>query len=78
MGDLTPSGAATYRVAPTPPAPIRVRDPLGAGWRLMGWAGVLARHDVLLPREITPLLPAWARPIAHTLHLFAGSPRGAV
>ena len=70
MGDLTSPNV--YRVAPAAPRTIGVRDPLGASWRLLGWAGVLARHDALAPREITPLLPAWARPIAHLLHLFAG------
>ena len=70
MGDLSVS--PLYRVAPTPPAPLKVRDPWGASWRLLGWASVLARHDVLLPREVTSLLPGWARPIAGFLHLFAG------
>jgi ubiquinone biosynthesis protein len=40
--------------------------------RLLGWIGVLIRHDALAPREITPLLPVWARWIARLLHLFAG------
>ena len=70
MGDLTTPGA--YRIAPAPPKTQGVRDPLGASWRLLGWAAVLARHDALAPREITPLLPGWARPIAGLLHLFAG------
>ena len=51
---------------------MAVRDPVGATWRLIRWGGALARHDALMPREITPLLPAWARPIAGFLHLFAG------
>ena len=73
MGDLTPeANPNVYRVAPAAPPTIRVRDPLGASWRLIGWASVLARHDALAPREITPLLPAWARPLAHFVHLFAG------
>ena len=70
MGDLT--DPRTYRTAPEPPKTVPVRDPMGAFWRLVGWLVVLARHDALAPREITPLLPAWARPIAHFLHLFAG------
>lgn len=70
MGDLTPPGS--YRTAPAAPRTLGVRDPLGAAWRLMGWMAVLARHDTLLPREVTPLLPGWARPIARFLHLFAG------
>jgi len=49
-----------------------VRDPVGATFRLLGWLGVLIRHDALAPREITPLLPVWARWIAHLLHVFAG------
>ena len=49
-----------------------MRHPLASGLRVLGWAAVLARHDALAPREITPLLPAWARPIAGFLHLFAG------
>ncbi|MGV9006946.1 MAG: 2-polyprenylphenol 6-hydroxylase [Brevundimonas sp.] len=69
MGDLT--GTARYRTAPTPPVALPVRDPLGATWRLVGWLGVLARHDALSPREITGQLPGWARPIAWVIHLFA-------
>ena len=73
MGDLTPgAGPNAYRIAPAAPATVAVRDPLGATWRLIGWAAVLARHDALAPREITALLPGWARPIAGFLHLFAG------
>jgi ubiquinone biosynthesis protein len=76
VGDLTtappPPNPATYRIAPAAPKTVKVRDPLGAAWRLMGWGSVLARHDALIPREITPLLPAWARPIAGFVHLFAG------
>ena len=69
MGDLT--ATTRYRTAPTPPVALPVRDPLGAGWRLLGWLGVLARHDALTPREITGQLPGWARPIAWGIHLFA-------
>lgn len=50
-----------------------MRDPLRAGLRLVRWGWTLVRHDALVPREITPLLPGWARMIAHVLHLFAGS-----
>ena len=50
-----------------------MRAPLSAALRLIGWLWVLARHDALAPREITPLLPFWARMVAHLLHLFAGS-----
>ena len=70
MGDLTRPTAATQ--PPTPPTALKVRDPLGAFLRLMGWLWVLARYDALVPREITPHLPAWTRPFAHFLHLFAG------
>ncbi|MDZ4361776.1 MAG: ubiquinone biosynthesis protein UbiB, partial [Brevundimonas sp.] len=61
MGDLT---SRLHPLVP-PDAPVAqpVRDPLGAAARLIGWLLVLARHDALAPREITPILPAWARPI---------------
>ncbi|WP_271086451.1 2-polyprenylphenol 6-hydroxylase [Brevundimonas sp. NIBR11] len=49
-----------------------VRDPLGATWRLIRWGAALAKHDALMPREITPLLPGWARLAAGLVHLFAG------
>jgi ubiquinone biosynthesis protein len=62
----------TPRTPPPAPLALKVRDPLGAAWRLAAWGWVLIRHDALAPREITALLPAWARPIAHLLHLFAG------
>ena len=70
MGGLSLPNA--YRVAPAPPSTVAVRDPLGATWRLIRWGGALARHDALLPREITPLLPGWMRPVAGFIHLFAG------
>jgi ubiquinone biosynthesis protein len=70
MGDLNPQ--ASYRTAPTPPETIGVRDPVGSTFRLIGWMGVLAKYDALTPREIVPVLPAWARPVAGFLHLFAG------
>ena len=56
--------------APLPP--VRVRDPIGAFLRLQGWLWILIRHDALVPREITPLLPGWARLGARFLHLFSG------
>lgn len=49
-----------------------MNNPVGATVRLLGWLGVLVRHDALIPREITPLLPVWARWAAHLLHVFAG------
>ncbi|MES2859904.1 MAG: 2-polyprenylphenol 6-hydroxylase [Pseudomonadota bacterium] len=70
MGDL--SFPASYRVAPAPPPAVPVRHPIGATWRLLRWGATLARHDALLPREITPLLPAWLRLFAGFIHLFAG------
>ena len=56
--------------APLPP--VRVRDPVGSFLRLQGWLWVLIRHDALVPREITPQLPAWARLFAGVVHLVAG------
>ncbi|QTN19854.1 2-polyprenylphenol 6-hydroxylase [Brevundimonas sp. AJA228-03] len=70
MGDLSLS--ASYRVAPAPPPTIPVRDPVGATWRLLRWGFALAKHDALLPRELTPLLPGWMKPVAGFIHLFAG------
>lgn len=70
MGDL--SQRIDPGTPPPPPATVPVRAPVSAAFRLLGWLGVLIRHDALAPREITPLLPVWARWIAHLLHLFAG------
>ena len=70
MGDLT--HPADYRTAPPPPLAEPVRRPVDATLRLLGWAWVLVRHDALVPREITPLLPVWVRGLAHLLHAFAG------
>lgn len=70
MGDLT--HPADYRTAPPPPLAEPVRRPVDASLRLLGWAWVLVRHDALVPREITPLLPVWVRGFAHLLHAFAG------
>ena len=69
MGDLT---SRIYRTAPPPPATVAVQNPVGSFLRLLGWAWVLARHDALVPREITPLLPAWTRPFARFVQLFSG------
>ena len=70
MGDL--SARIDPATPPPPPAVQPVRQPVKSALRLVGWLGVLIRHDALAPREITPLLPMWARWIAHLLHLFAG------
>jgi ubiquinone biosynthesis protein len=70
MGDLT--RRIDPATPPPPPATQPVRHPVEASVRLLGWLGVLIRHDALAPREITPLLPVWGRWIAHFLHLFAG------
>ena len=69
MGDLS---RIHVKTPPDKPRALPVRDPVGASLRLIGWMGVLIRYDALTPREITPLLPVWARWIAHLLHLFAG------
>ena len=69
MGDLT---SRLYRTAPPPPATVAVQNPVAAFLRLMGWLWVLARHDALVPREVTPLLPAWTRPFARFVQLFSG------
>jgi ubiquinone biosynthesis protein len=70
VGDLT--RRIDPATPPPPPATVPVNNPVGATVRLLGWLGVLMRHDALIPREITPLLPVWARWIAHLLHVFAG------
>lgn len=70
MGRL--SARNPFRTPPPPPQTLAVRDPLGAAWRLIGWGWVLMRHDALVPREVTPLLPGWARPIARFVQMFAG------
>lgn len=49
-----------------------MRHPVAAALRLIGWGWILIRHDALMPREITPLLPPWLRPLAALLHLFSG------
>jgi ubiquinone biosynthesis protein len=69
-------GDLTLRIDPAtpppPPATLPVRHPVESSLRLLGWLWILVRHDALMPREITPLLPIWGRWIAHVLHLFAG------
>ena len=57
MGDLN-------RLPPPAPPNQRVRAPLTALFRLVGWLWVLARHDALIPRELNPYLPGWARMVA--------------
>ncbi|WP_282009028.1 2-polyprenylphenol 6-hydroxylase [Brevundimonas aveniformis] len=69
MGDLS---GPVYRDPPPPPADHPVRNPVTAFFRLWGWLWVLARYDALVPREVNPLLPAWARPFAWTVQLFSG------
>ena len=53
---------------------------LTGGWaslpRLVGATWSLIRADALAPREIEPLLPAWARLGSRTLRLFAGREAG--
>ncbi|MFJ6025719.1 2-polyprenylphenol 6-hydroxylase [Brevundimonas sp. NPDC092305] len=70
MGDLTTR--IDPATPPPPPATLPVRHPVDSTLRLLGWLGVLIRHDALIPREVTPLLPMWVRWIAHLLHLFTG------
>lgn len=69
MGDLT---SRIYRTAPPPPATVAVQNPVAAFLRLLGWLWVLARHDALVPREITALLPTWTRPFARFVQMFSG------
>jgi ubiquinone biosynthesis protein len=70
VGDLTRlSDVAT---PPPPPTAQPVRRPLDAFVQLMRWGWVLLRHDALVPREITPILPPGARLLAGFVHLFAG------
>lgn len=69
MGRLTPR--PPYRTAPEPPPAMPVNDPVGSLLRLIGWLWVLVRHDALIPREATPLLPRWARPLARFIQMFA-------
>lgn len=45
---------------------------LGSTFRMARAGWVLARHDALLPREITHLLPWWARGLAALTRLVAG------
>jgi len=69
VGDLIPP---RFRVGPPEtPRPQPVRDPVGASLRLIGWGWVLLRHDALVPRELEPWLPGWARVVARVLRLAA-------
>jgi hypothetical protein len=52
VGDLT--GRIDPATPPAPPATEPVRHPVGATLRLLGWLGVLVRHDALIPRELHP------------------------
>ena len=45
---------------------------LSSLFRLIGALWVLMRHDALIPRELDPLLPPQAKPLAWFVHLFAG------
>jgi len=69
VGALT---TAAYRTPPPPPVAEPVRNPVAAFLRLTGWLWVLVRHDALVPREVTPLLPAWTRPFARVVQMFSG------
>ena len=51
---------------------MAVRNPVAAFLRLVGWLWVLARHDALIPREVTPLLPVWTRPFARFVQMLSG------
>ncbi len=68
MGDLS---RLSIKSPPPAPRPEKVRDPLGSALRLVGWGWVLARHDALIPREATHLLPVWSRPLARLVQMFA-------
>lgn len=65
MGDLN-------RLPPPAPPNQKVRAPLTAFFRLVGWLWVLARHDALIPRELNPYLPGWARMLAAIARLPSG------
>lgn len=45
---------------------------LASLFRLLGALWVLLRHDALIPRELDPMLPPPAKPLAWFVHLFAG------
>lgn len=68
MGDLS---RLTFNAPPPTPQAQPVRHPVGAALRMVRWGWVLARHDALIPREANPLLPAWGRPFARLVQLFA-------
>ncbi|HBV12161.1 MAG TPA: 2-polyprenylphenol 6-hydroxylase, partial [Brevundimonas sp.] len=68
MGDLS---RLTFNAPPPTPKAQPVRHPVGAAFRMVRWGWVLARHDALIPREANPLLPAWGRPFARLIQMFA-------
>lgn len=68
MGDLS---RLTFNAPPPTPQAQPVRHPVGAAFRMVRWGWVLARHDALIPREANPLLPAWGRPFARFVQMFA-------
>jgi len=68
VGDLS---RLTFNAPPPTPQAQPVRHPVGAALRMVRWGWVLARHDALIPREANPLLPAWGRPFARLIQLFA-------
>ncbi|WP_372707055.1 2-polyprenylphenol 6-hydroxylase [Brevundimonas sp.] len=70
MGRLT--RPLTRMTPPAPPPTVPVRSPVASTFRLMRWMWVLIRHDTLIPREITPLVPIWIRWLGHLLHAMAG------
>jgi ubiquinone biosynthesis protein len=45
---------------------------MGSWFRILAASWTLVRHDALLPREATALLPPALRPVAAILYLFAG------
>lgn len=68
MGDLS---RLSFNAPPPKPQSQPVRHPVGAAFRLVRWGWVLARHDALIPREANDLLPAWGRPFAQLIQMFA-------
>jgi len=68
VGDLS---RLSFNAPPPKPQAQPVRHPVGAAFRLVRWGWVLARHDALIPREANDLLPAWGRPFAQLIQMFA-------
>ncbi|MHC3126549.1 2-polyprenylphenol hydroxylase [Brevundimonas sp. GN22] len=68
MGDLS---RLRFKTPPPSPELVRIKSPVRSAFRLIHWGWVLARHDALIPREATPLLPAWSRPFAGLVQAFA-------